>query len=87
MAMNYLTHQDPLTPEANEPDFKMQSLGKLLGCLDRQATPPVHERGKRLWMDASGLGNRCVRPFVLPDRFPQLVENRHEIHDAGMVAA
>ena len=73
-ALTYLTHHAPLTPEANEPDFKMQRFGKLLNRLDRQPAPTVHERGERLGVDASGLGNRRVRPRILPDGFPQVVE-------------
>jgi hypothetical protein len=30
LAMTYLAHQSPRLSEANEPDFKMESFGKLL---------------------------------------------------------
>lgn len=63
LAMTYLAHHIPLTPEANEPDFKMESFGKLLSCLDRKPSPTVHKRGKRLGMDASDFPWILCGPF------------------------
>jgi hypothetical protein len=41
----------------------------------------MHERGERLGVDVSGLGNGGVRAGVFGDGVAQVVEDGHEIHD------